>query len=186
MSSQQQPQTAEEMGLMRGFPPSPSTRVTHENQLMGPYNLWSFQNIQKLNGTADVWRGTGPVAQFNYEPLDIDQIPYQRRDGTNYSFGDMFELSYTDGIILLHKGKMIYERYLNRMQAHTRHAWASCSKSMTGTLAALLAHEGLFDPDATNTTYLPELKDSGFAGATVRQVMDMTTRSRASTPDSAR
>lgn len=61
------------------------------------------------------------------------------------------------------------------MQAHTLHAWASSSKSMTGTLAAMLAHEGLFDPEAVVSTYLPELKDSGFADATIRKVMDMTT-----------
>jgi len=33
----------------------------------------------------------------------------------------------------------------------------------------------LFDPQATVDTYLPELKNSGFGDATVRQVMDMTT-----------
>src|SRR3712207_8256701 len=57
-------------------------------------------------------------------------------------------------------------------------SWASCSKSMTGTLAAMLAHEGAFEPDAVVATYLPELKDSGFGDATIRQVMDMTTAVR--------
>jgi len=42
-------------------------------------------------------------------------------------------------------------------------------------LAALLAHERLFDPEAPVGVYLPELKMSGFADATVRQVMEMTT-----------
>jgi hypothetical protein len=87
----------------------------------------------------------------------------------------MLELSYTDGIVVLHRGIMIHERYFNGMQAYTRHAWASGSKSMIGTLAAMLAYEGLFELEALITAYLPELKNSGFAGATVRQVMDMTT-----------
>ena len=69
----------------------------------------------------------------------------------------MVELSYTDGIVVLHRGRIIYERYLNGMQPHTLHAWASGSKSVTGVLAALLAHEGLFDLQATVATYLPEL-----------------------------
>ncbi|BCL84681.1 serine hydrolase [Ktedonobacteria bacterium brp13] len=175
MSFQRPPKTADELGLMHGFPPSPDARVTHATQLLGPYNRWSFQNIQKLNPTADVWRGNGPVAHFDEEPGDIDAVPYQRRDGTTYTFGEMPELSYTDGIAVLHQGKMIYERYLNGMQAHTRHAWASGSKSMTGMLAAMLANEGLFDLEAPVTTYLPELKQSGWASATVHQVMDMTT-----------
>jgi hypothetical protein len=175
MSLQQSPKTADELGLMHGFPPPPDMRVTHATQLLGPYNRWSFQNTQKLNPTADVWRGNGPVTHFDEEPGDIDGVTYQRRDGTTYTFGEMLELSYTDGIIVLHQGKMIYERYLNGMQVHTRHAWASGSKSMTGTLAAMLADEGLFDLEAPVTTYLPELNTSGWASATVRQVMDMTT-----------
>ncbi|GHO46818.1 6-aminohexanoate-dimer hydrolase [Ktedonospora formicarum] len=160
---------------MRGFPPSKEARVTHAQQLLGPYNRWSFQNIQKLNPTAEVWRGEGAVVHFDREPRDLDGISYQRRNGSRYTFGEMLELSYTDGIAVIHQGKMIYERYLNSMQAHTLHAWASGSKSMTGTLAAMLAHEGLFDLENQITYYLPELKESGFAGATVQQAMDMTT-----------
>jgi len=43
-----------------------------------------------------------------------------------------------------------------------------------GTLAAILADEGRLDPSAPVTKYVPELKDSAYGDATVRQVMDMT------------
>ena len=175
MDNPQKPQTANDLGLMNGFPPLSEQLVTHKNQLLGPYNRWSFQNELRLNRTADVWRGNGPVAKFDNAQFDMEQVTYHNRAGTQFTFDDMVENSYTDGIVALHRGKIIYEKYLNGMRAHTLHAWASSSKSMTGTLAALLAHEGLFDPDAVVSTYLPELKDSGFADATIRQVMDMTT-----------
>jgi CubicO group peptidase (beta-lactamase class C family) len=168
-------QTASELGLMSGFPPSSEQLVTHANQLYGPYNRWSFQNEMALNHTVDVWRGDGPVAQFDYAPFDITQVTYRNRAGTPFTFADMVELTYTDGIVVLHKGKIIYERYLNGMQPQTLHAWASSSKSMTGVLAAILAHEGIVDPDVLVAAYLPELESSGFGDATVRQVMDMTT-----------
>ncbi|MCX5969926.1 MAG: serine hydrolase [Coprothermobacterota bacterium] len=174
-SIQQIPQTAHELGLMCGFPPSPDQMVTHDNQLYAPYNRWSFQNELKLNHTADVWRGAGPVAPLEYELRDLSQVTYQNRSGAQFTFDEMVELSCTDGLVILHRGKIIYERYLNGMQAHTLHCWASGSKSMTGVLAAILAHEGLFDPDALVASSLPELKDSGFGDATIRQVMDMTT-----------
>jgi CubicO group peptidase (beta-lactamase class C family) len=61
------------------------------------------------------------------------------------------------------------------MQPHSLHAWAWGSKSVAGTLAAMLAQEGLFDPDEHVATFLPELKHSGFSDATIRQTMDMTT-----------
>jgi CubicO group peptidase (beta-lactamase class C family) len=171
----EKPQSACELGLMQDFPPASAKRVTRENQMYAPYNRWSFQNELKLNRTAEVWRGDGPVAQLKENPTDLSHVTYKNMAGTQFTFDDMVELSYTDGIIVLHQGKVIYERYLNGMQPHSLHAWASGSKSMTGTLAAILAHEGLFELDELLTAYLPELKTSGFGDATVRQVVDMTT-----------
>jgi CubicO group peptidase (beta-lactamase class C family) len=175
MTIQETIQSAHELGLMQGFPTEPTTLVTHENQLYAPFNRWSFQNELQLNRTANVWRGDGAVAQLKNTPRALSQVTYKNMAGTEYSFEDMVELSYTDGIIVLHHGNVIYERYLNGMQPHSLHAWASGSKSMTGTLAALLASEGMFDLDALITTYIPELGNSGFADATIRQIMDMTT-----------
>lgn len=157
MVTQSKTFTASEIGLMRGFPPPPDKRATHDNQLLSPYTRWSFQNSLKLNCAAEVWRGNQPVAEMEYALRDLHNV------------------SYTDGIVVLHHGKIIYERYLNGMQPHTLHAWASASKSMTGTIALMLAHEGLFDLDEAIATYLPELQHSGFGDATVRQVMEMTT-----------
>ncbi len=171
----EKPKTAAELGLMRGFPPERERLVTHDNQLLAPYNRWSFQNELPLNHVADVWRGSGPAAGFEYDLRDLSTVRYQNRAGTSFTFDEMVEMSYTDGIVVLHEGKIIYERYLNGMQPHSLHAWASCSKSLTGALAALLMHEGHFDPSAQVSTYLPELKDSGFGDATVREVLDMTT-----------
>lgn len=175
MSVQEKPQSAHELGLMQGFPPASANRVTHENQLYAPYNRWSFQNELRLNRTADVWRGNNPATQFKTNLQDLSAVTYKNMAGAQFTFEDMVELSYTDGIIILHQGQVIYERYLNGMQPHSLHAWASGSKSMTGTLAALLANEGVFDLDASVAVYLPELRKSGFADATVRQLLDMTT-----------
>ncbi|HYF66160.1 MAG TPA: serine hydrolase [Herpetosiphonaceae bacterium] len=175
MSTSQLPAGAADLGLMAGFPPAPDARVSHANQLYGPYNRWSFQHELQLNRTADVWRGAGPVARLERSPRDLSAVGYRNRAGEHVSFDLMVELSYTDGIIVLHRGRVIYERYLNGMQPHTLHAWASGSKSMTGTIAALLVHEGLIDPAAPVAEYLPELRDSGFGDASVAQVMAMTT-----------
>jgi CubicO group peptidase (beta-lactamase class C family) len=49
------------------------------------------------------------------------------------------------------------------------------SKSFTGLLATLLIEEGVIDPHALVSAYLPELKDSAWADATVQQTLDMTT-----------
>jgi CubicO group peptidase (beta-lactamase class C family) len=51
----------------------------------------------------------------------------------------------------------------------------SVSKSFMGLMAACLVAEGVLDASQRVDHYLPELGNSGFADATVRQVMDMTT-----------
>jgi len=175
MENHKEFQTAREMNLMRGYPPPPEKRVTHQNQLLAPFNRWSFQNELRLNRTAEVWRGSLPVSSIEAGLMDLSHVTYRNFAGDRFTFDDMVQMSYSDAIVVLHKGKLLYERYLNDMHPASLHAWASGSKSMTGTLAALHAHEGLFNPEDQITRYLPELKGSGFEGATIQQVMDMTT-----------
>ena len=70
---------------------------------------------------------------------------------------------------------MVYEYYSGCMDETQQHAAMSMTKSMTGLLAEILIAEGKLDDSTPVTDILPELKGSGFDGATVRQVMDMTT-----------
>ncbi|MDF9801387.1 CubicO group peptidase (beta-lactamase class C family) [Catalinimonas alkaloidigena] len=83
--------------------------------------------------------------------------------------------NYTDGIIILHQGKVVYERYFSELNETDVHAVMSLTKSFTGTLAAALVAEGVIDEHKLVAEYVPELKNSGFGDATVRQVMDITT-----------
>jgi CubicO group peptidase (beta-lactamase class C family) len=49
------------------------------------------------------------------------------------------------------------------------------TKSVFGTIGAMLVMQGILDENALATKYVPELKGSGFGDATVRQLLDMTT-----------
>jgi CubicO group peptidase (beta-lactamase class C family) len=82
--------------------------------------------------------------------------------------------TFTDGILVLHKGRVVYEKYVGEGAPERSHIAMSVTKSFVGVLAAGLATEGKLDPSAPVTKYVPELKDSAYADATVRQVMDMT------------
>jgi CubicO group peptidase (beta-lactamase class C family) len=91
------------------------------------------------------------------------------------SWRESLDLNYTDAIVVLHRGRIVYERYLGVMTPHTPHMSMSVTKSFVGTLAAMLVHEGKLDPAMTVARYIPELATSAFGDATVRQVLDMTT-----------
>jgi CubicO group peptidase (beta-lactamase class C family) len=83
--------------------------------------------------------------------------------------------NYVDGIIILHEGKIIYERYPAGLKQEGIHAAMSVTKSFIGLLASILITERAIKPEKLVTDYLPELGKSGFAGATVQQVLNMTT-----------
>jgi len=89
------------------------------------------------------------------------------------SFADYLENTYTDGVIVLLDGKVVYQRYFGMPEEQPHIMW-SMTKSMIGLIATQLIHEGRLDPDAPVTDYLPELADSGWKGATVQQVLNMT------------
>lgn len=177
---EQRPLTAAEsdplrMGWMQGFPPAPDRIIRFD--LAGnlfPRTRYSFSHMREFVPTRAVWRGDGPVGRLPRAERDIGGVPFTDADGKHRTFADMLALTYTDGILVMHRGKVVYERYFGALDAQTPHIAMSVTKSLVGTLAAMLAADGKLDPAAPVTQYVPELKDGAYGDATVRQVMDMT------------
>ncbi|MFN7344682.1 MAG: serine hydrolase domain-containing protein, partial [Betaproteobacteria bacterium] len=88
---------------------------------------------------------------------------------------ESLDANYTDGIVVLHRGRIVYERYFGVLKREGQHGAMSVTKTFIGTLAALLAAEGRLDSARRVDHYVPELAASAFGSATVGQVMDMTT-----------
>lgn len=163
------------MGWMQGFPPPPGKRIEYTAGLNSfPSSRWSFSHVRELVPTALVWRGSGAPSPLPRAASDLGAVTFTDADGTRRTFADMLTLTYTDGILVMHKGKVIYERYFGALDEHTPHIAMSVTKSFVGTLAAMLAAEGRLDPAAPVTRYVPELANSAYGDATVREVMDMT------------
>lgn len=60
-------------------------------------------------------------------------------DGRPMTFAKMLDETNTDGIAVLHRGKLIYERYFGVLKPHKPHIVVSVMKSFTGTLAGILS-----------------------------------------------
>jgi len=165
------------LGLMQGFPPAPDKVVNTSNYLQFPQLRWAFSHVRELLPTANVSRGEGPVyALPRAERKDIDSLSFMPLgSATPMTWEQSLAANYTDGIVILHRGKLVYERYFGALDEQGQHMAMSVTKSFVGTLGAMLVDEGLLDPEASVTQYVPELKDSGFGNATVRQILDMTT-----------
>ncbi len=171
------------IGWMQGFPPpdDKTIGVKDGSFLEFPALRYSVVHQQQFLPTVVVSRGLGSPSVLSYA-LDnnIDGLTFkpghpQRETYPIMTWEESLAKNYTDGMLILHKGTVVYERYFGALTEDARHMAMSVSKSFTGTLASILVAEGSLDPDAMVTDYVPELKESAFGDATVRQVMDMTT-----------
>lgn len=168
------------LGWMQGFPPPPDKLVTQpdSNFFSFPKLRWTVCHFRELLPTEQVSRGIGaPVPlEYNLDEAAIDALTFQPMGSSEtMTWEESLAANYTDGILILHEGKIVYERYFGCLDETGKHGAMSMTKSITGLLAEILVVEGKLDDSALVTTIVPELSDSAFGSATVRQVMDMTT-----------
>lgn len=167
------------MGWMVGAPPPPDRLVSFADgsYFRFPQLRWSVSNFRQLMPTMNVSRGLdAPVMLERALRTDIDALTFLPMGSDKpMTWAESLLANYTDGIIVLHRGRVVYERYFGVLTPLGQHGAMSITKTFTGTLAALMVAEGTLDPQRKVADYVPELANSGFGDATVRQVMDMTT-----------
>ena len=161
--------------IMQGFPVPPENRVPHQDWDRAPWNRWTFQNVREIVPTTEVWRGTGPVWALQQESHDLGNTEFKTADGHHSTLQHWIDRSFTDGILVMHRGKVVLEQYHNHMDERTLHLSQSMSKSVVAAVAGICIGRGLIDPAEQVTRYLPELAATAWHGATLQQVMDMTT-----------
>lgn len=175
-AKQSDPQT---LGWMQGFPPPKDKLIAQPSSdfFSFPKLRWTVCHIRELMPTTDVSRGIGAPSTLNYElDKNIDAITFTPTNSKRpMTWKESLDANYTDGIMVMHHGKVVYERQNGCLNELGNHAAMSMTKSMTGLLAEILVTEGKLDDKALVASIIPELKNSGFGDATVRQVMDMTT-----------
>jgi hypothetical protein len=165
------------LGWMVGSPPPPDriVRFADMSHYRFPQTRWSFSNFRQLIPTTNIARGDGVVSALpRADRNDIDRLaffPTGARAAMTWT--QSLEESYTDAIIVLHRGTIVYERYFGVMTPNTAHMAMSVTKSFFGLLGAMLVEEGRLDERALVSNYVPELGCSAYGDATVRQLLDM-------------
>lgn len=167
------------LGWMKGSPPPADKliRFADGSMMQFPQSRWANSNYRSLVPTDCVSRGNGPVAALSRADRDdLDAVAFTPIGGNApMRWGEALSANYTDGIVVLHKGRIVYERYCGALDADRPHIAFSVTKSFVGTIAACLVDEKRLDDQARVTQYVPELATSAFGDATIRQVMDMQT-----------
>jgi CubicO group peptidase (beta-lactamase class C family) len=158
--------------LMQGFPPPPAAQVTLANWRKAPHNRWAFHHVRELVPSADIANDPGAVRALPSPPVDLSGLMVP--DGsTALPFGAFLARTDTDALVVLHHGRLVYEHYANGMTDQTPHILMSVSKSVLGLLVGILAGRGELDPEAPVATYVPEVTDTAYADARLRDLLDM-------------
>ena len=174
------------MGWMQGFPPPEDKIITQPDSIYFsfPRLRWSVCHLREFLPTEEISRGLGAPNPLNYvssqdfdlAQVEIDALTFtpMNSDAT-MTWEESLFANYTDGMLILHKGQVVYERYFGCLEEDGKHAIMSMTKSVTGLLGEILVAEGVLDDSLLVRDIIPEIGDSAFATATIRQVMDMTT-----------
>lgn len=134
-----------------------------------------MQNIATFLPVAIIPRGPRATA-FGYAPQDLGAIPVAHPwEDRSASFAEVMDSTFTDGWIFTRDGVVIGEQYTGTMLPESVHLLMSVSKSLTTATAGCLTGTGELDAERQVTDYVPALADSGYRGATVRDLLDMRT-----------
>lgn len=168
---------------MAGFPPPPEARISfHDGSFAEwPQLRWTFSHLPQLVPTRSAWRGPGAArildgqatAEDGSDGPRLDPGPIATTDGRTLAMDEALDDIGADGLVVLHGGRVVHEEYRGHGHPHRPHVIMSATKSVVGTLALLLEHDGVLDRDAPVTDVLPELSGTAWDDATVRHVLDM-------------
>jgi CubicO group peptidase (beta-lactamase class C family) len=147
---------------MNRFPSLPANQVTLANWRTAPFSRWAFHHVREIVPSADIPN----------DPADVMPLPEAPR---KLELDEFLEATDTDAFVVLHRGRLAFERYANGMSAETPHILMSVTKSMLGLLAGVLAARGLLDPERPVAEILPELARTAYKGASIRHLLDMRT-----------
>lgn len=162
-------------GVMAGFPPAADKHVTLATAYQPEHLGYRVQNITRLFPTARISRGEGPIVPLERAgSLSIDELSVEGSNGeAALLMPEVLERTGVDSMIVMHRGKIVYEGYYGDMDSTKVHAMYSCTKSVVGLLVEAFIHNGALDQNALASHYIPELNASPAGSATLRQLLDM-------------
>jgi CubicO group peptidase (beta-lactamase class C family) len=141
-------------------------------QLLNPdINSFAFRETKTFLEYRDVRHG-GEV--WDLPSADGFAMPAIEFGGETRDYARFAEDTFTNAMLVLKDGRIVFEDYRNRMTPETRHIAFSMTKTVTAMLVGQALERGeiesLDDPVAK---YVPELANGGYATATIRNVLEM-------------
>lgn len=148
-------------------------RINLANWREFPASRYSFQHVSEFVPVAMIG-ATGMPEENSPGSAMLKNLRLRDRGGGEIMALAHFERSYADHVVILRDGALIAEWYASGVDPFLPHLVFSISKSITGLLAGIAAGQGLLDPDAAVTDYVPSMAGSAYGAVQVRDLLDMT------------
>ena len=149
-------------------------RTNLDNWRKIPHSRWAFHNVRQVIPTAPIEPAARPSV-LPSRPRDLSKVDVLDRHGHNQPVSSVMQQCHTDALLVMHQGHIVEERYFRGMRPQDPHILMSVSKSVTAAVAGIMMDRGQLDAEQAVGHYMPQLNDSGFADATVQQLLDMRT-----------
>ncbi|MBA3447735.1 MAG: serine hydrolase [Pseudaminobacter sp.] len=144
-----------------------------DNWRLSPFSRWTFQNVGELVPSARIAHagGAAETSAKDISGLLAQTVAIGNRSETVLGFLDR---TGTDAFVVMKSGEFVGDYAAPHMSQGAAHIVFSISKSLTALLAGSLEADGLLDPAALVTKYIPEAENSAYGDASVQHVLDMT------------
>ena len=112
---------------------------------------------------------------FVFEKEDFELPDSYEFEGEQLNLIEGLDHFHTDGLIILHDGKMLFEKYWNGNTKDSKHIAFSVSKSYLSALFGIAIEEGLIKSiDDSVSIYLDDFEGTGYEDVKIKNLLQMS------------
>ncbi len=151
--------------------PSPAVKAMRGQWLNPEINAFTFRDNDKIFESRPVVR-SGPVWDL---PLRRGFVmPMAQVAGAEAGYDAWAERTFTNALLVMRGGKIVFEDYRNRSNADTKFISFSMAKSIISLLVGKAIEQGkIASIDDPAGKYVPELNGGAYGGTSLRHILQM-------------
>ena len=133
----------------------------------------NFISINKIFDTSN--QISASEKPFVFEKEDFELPDSYEFEGEQLNLIEGLDHFHTDGLIILHDGKMLFEKYWNGNTKDSKHIAFSVSKSYLSALFGIAIEEGLIKSIDDNVSiYLDDFEGTGYEDVKIKNLLQMS------------
>ena len=161
------------IGIIALFNIKKIKRLNAVNHLFDEGNIIeNFQGMERIFEVSKLKASSKPLKleeQLNYELPKTFSYKNKKEDLAAY-----LEHTRNEGLLVIHKDTIVYEKYANGLTKNKQHISWSMSKSFVSALIGIYVEKGMIDLNTPITDYLPDFRGSAYDGVIVKDVLQMS------------